>query len=631
MECVSRVTRSALAVEMDTKYCPAVEKRANESNGRFQFACVRFPNPLVPPADVYFAWVPDRYNMAIVAGFLQGLQARTVPSGATLVLGFAHAMKQELDCWRVLQPYATGQHTLWFNEGKRKRESGYYTLGLWSTLEPDMLRQLHQADTNADCPCSTRKIWGGCAEDVAKATKEGRQPGGSRTALERGAKGKAATHVNDSTLDRLTFLYDPKEGYHLRPFGYSAALNRLSPAGLSHIQLAKADQLLKHSARLQPAQVCVCQKRGCLNLTFNEPLARARCAHFVLDPEDAFELLKNPKQSLGRYLRNERLLGILAASCEAKRAFAVAGFAAAVVPHHHTNLDVIASDAHAAQLADDLTRAPPRSLGFLGMGKRLDLAELRSTKVTSRGNLLRSIACSAGLELHSIVQRGWNHKPPQSTSVHVARCQNETICQRKESDRGGTPTCSRRAKHQPAIDTFEVVNFPRFSAGAPLREALGDQARWALDPALSAISIAVLWPVHSQSTFVGVHSDPQKLLTWWARGVPTVTWAGYQSHADAMLVAEYRLPDGRFPRANDPSTLRQLVLTLARSRRARAKLAQNGLLAARRYNVQSIARLLYRQVRNLLNKSRGFSADYGEGEKGFRHGCLTELNASLLR
>ena len=199
IECVSRVTRSAFSVEMNTEYCPTMEKRAKKSNGRFSFACVRFPSPLVPPADVYFAWVPDRYNMAIVAGFLQGLQARTVPSGATLVLGFAHAMKQELDCWRVLQPYATGQHTLWFNEGKRYRESGYVTLGLWSTLEPDMLRQLHQADTNADCPCSTRKIWGGCAEDVAKATKEGRQPGGSRTALERGAKGKAATHVNHST------------------------------------------------------------------------------------------------------------------------------------------------------------------------------------------------------------------------------------------------------------------------------------------------------------------------------------------------------------------------------------------------------------------------------------------------
>ena len=99
IECVSHVTRSAVSVEADARYCAALRQRARASAGRWASVCAFFGVALrpVPRAQLYFAWVQHYMDVGLLAS-IHSLQAQGhVPIDAETALVFtAHSHSHSL-------------------------------------------------------------------------------------------------------------------------------------------------------------------------------------------------------------------------------------------------------------------------------------------------------------------------------------------------------------------------------------------------------------------------------------------------------------------------------------------------------------------------------------------------------
>ena len=313
-----------------------------------------------------------------------------------------------------------------------------------------------------------------------------------------------------------------------------------------------------------------------------------------------------------------RLLGAFVASCDAKLALVHKGIAAAVVPHHHTNMDVVRDGDEAKSVAEALARVPVGALAIVGMGKRL---RIDASRLSLQVRGLMVTACSIGVPLLSIVQTS----PPRYSFIETLRgCPRANVTFAKASSqvevlRSGFP--ERFASNAGLTDT-PIMNFSR-------------QAAWAIDPALRNDSIGVLINTGHESP---THQDPQKLLTWWARGVPTISWDGFASHRDAMRLAGYSLPDGSLSVFSDVDDLKRKLQAIAGQRAVRHALIRRGLQAARHYHVAQLARVVAEQVGGLLHadnarRAAGSAAVqppeiHGNATKE-ADACLHELGASL--
>ena len=482
------------------------------------------------------------------------------------------------------------------------------------------------------------------------------------------------------TALRVTFVYDSTDAYHLRALGYAAVLSQMKVGRGQQFQVqAVTDrQLMNATARIQPAHVCICQKRACLGsivgqarttleIDLDSALARVRCARIIIDLEDLLTVITPTGMSarhatlptatgvaaaLGlqwkfmlsadraahyrsigdrSHLHNSlqifadvpRLLGAFVASCDAKLAFARRGIAAAVVPHHHTNMDVVLDGDEANAAADALTRVPVGSIAFVGTGKRVRIAASYLSTLQMR---YLNVACSIGVPLLNIVQASSGARNRWSSMDFLNGCpatRNVSNTSHIEYIKSGFP--ERFASNAGLADT-PIMNFSR-------------QAAWAIDPALRNDTIGVMITTTHESP---THQDPQKLLTWWARGVPTISDAKFSSHRDAMRLAGYYLPDGNLSVYFSTDDMERKLKIIAGNRAVRHALIKKGLQAARHYHVAQLARVAAEQVGALLHH------DHARRAAGFRFNsslpslvtlpadatketdaCLHELSASL--
>ena len=151
IECISRVTRSAVSIEADSRrYCKTLSRRAAESGGRWTSKCALFSVQLqpVPAAQIYFAWMPHYLDVALLANF-QALQRRgAIPPDADFVLGFAHRNHMpEYRCYRAMQKCGSRNEDIHFNEALpgesprsawRHRRAGTFHLVTFRPIELNM-------------------------------------------------------------------------------------------------------------------------------------------------------------------------------------------------------------------------------------------------------------------------------------------------------------------------------------------------------------------------------------------------------------------------------------------------------------------------------------------------------------
>lgn len=118
IECISHYSSHATSIEADERYCPVLHKRAHESNGRWSFICDTFSGSLtkIPPAEVFFAWVPQTLDVAFLFA-LRELQSRgSVPKTAKFLLGFDTKIKGEAKLLHALSVVAESVTAINYDE-----------------------------------------------------------------------------------------------------------------------------------------------------------------------------------------------------------------------------------------------------------------------------------------------------------------------------------------------------------------------------------------------------------------------------------------------------------------------------------------------------------------------------------
>lgn len=119
MQCFARVTKSAVAIEMDKPYCEKLRERAKTlpKGQNYSVACNKYQD-YMPDADVYTWWQhPPRLLNEDVLAYLKQLQVQgKVRKHAVAALLFDHGFPKDVDSWFRLQNYATWMQAVKFNE-----------------------------------------------------------------------------------------------------------------------------------------------------------------------------------------------------------------------------------------------------------------------------------------------------------------------------------------------------------------------------------------------------------------------------------------------------------------------------------------------------------------------------------
>lgn len=135
IECVSHWTRgTAVSIEGDPVYCPALATRAGASGNRWTSVCDIFSSEMrpVPQAELFYTWVQHYLVVALLNAMHKLHRRALVPDDVEFAMGFSGPEHPaEFKCWRQLSKFANRSTHLYYNEAKKHRGAGRPIVGVF--------------------------------------------------------------------------------------------------------------------------------------------------------------------------------------------------------------------------------------------------------------------------------------------------------------------------------------------------------------------------------------------------------------------------------------------------------------------------------------------------------------------
>ena len=141
MECFSRVTRSAVAIEMEAEYCASLAKRRARlraaAEGTFEIVCKPYQeaHESLLNAEMISWWLGgDRLNIPVLLALEEMNRQSKLRPGATAVIAFDLRSGMDVESWQRLRPMANWSEIVPFDECEQcqrllKKETAFTTCG----------------------------------------------------------------------------------------------------------------------------------------------------------------------------------------------------------------------------------------------------------------------------------------------------------------------------------------------------------------------------------------------------------------------------------------------------------------------------------------------------------------------